>query len=125
MAYGFELKDATGKVTMSTEDFGLQIVDDFTVSSGSSGSKAFPELAYHNKVFATTMSNITGVVTAISVAGHSFMEISVVVDGSNIPTISWTTVNASGAKLVTGIFESGIDPTEQDKPDTRIIILAG
>ena len=125
MSYGMEFKDATGKIIMTTEDFGLQIVDNFAVASGASGSRAYPELAYHNKIFATTMSDITGTVNFTTVAGHSFMDLTIVVDGSNIPTVSWATSNAEGARTTDGTFLRSPGPTERDKPDTRIIILAG
>jgi len=104
MGYGFKLLKADGSVAMSTEEFGIQIVDDFVVSSGSSGSQEYPELSYHTTVFATTMSDIPSGVDHIKVSGHSFMDISITVDGSNIPTVSWTTSNAAGALIGDGIF---------------------
>ncbi len=125
MSYGFKLLKSDGSVAMSTDNFGIQIVDDFIVSSGSSGNKTYPNLSYHNKIFGTTMSDISGAVNHISVSGHSFMSLTVTVGSGNVPTVSWSTSNAEGAHIQNGSWSYPSIPTEQAKPNTRIIILAG
>jgi hypothetical protein len=125
MSYGFKLLDASGNTLMSTNEFGIQIVDDFTVSSGSSGSRVYNELYYHNKVFATTMSDIPTGITPKLVAGHSFMNITITTNASNIPTVSWSTSNALGSRIQDGVYSVSGGPPQQAKPDTRIIVLAG
>jgi hypothetical protein len=125
MSYGFKLLKSDGTVVMSTDNFGVQIVDDFIVSSGSSGSRTYPNLSYHNKIFGTTMSNIPGTVNHTSVAGHSFMSLTVTVGAGNVPTVYWNTSNAEGARTTAGTVPRSPGPAERQKPDTRIIILAG
>jgi len=125
MSYGFKLLDASGNTTMSTDDFGIQIVDDFTVASGNSGSRTYTELAYHNTMFATTMSDIPGTVDHKKVSSHSFLAITITTNSSNVPTVSWVPSNTEGCRIQNGGYYISAGAPQQVKPDTRIIILAG
>ena len=139
MSYGFELRDTTGtKVVMSTDNFGLMVADIFDVSPGTSGSKTYPGLSWHNNVYAQGISNISGSIYSRTLMSHSFVNITISVNGANEPTISWTPHNsytvclggdssdtASWTQTVYSSKDSGICLGGDRRPDIRIIVLVG
>jgi len=97
MGYGFKLLKSNGDVAMSTDNFGLQIVDDFTVSSGNSGSRTYPELSYFNILYAMTGSEYSNTSFHRELASHATLDLSGSVGAGNVPTISWSPIYQSGA----------------------------
>lgn len=139
MSYGFELRDTTGtKVQMSTDNFGLMVADVFDVSPGTSGSRFYPELSWHNNIYAQGISNISGSVYSRTLTSHSFVNITISVNGSNQPTISWAPHNSvttclggdnddstAWSKTNYSHKHSGFCLGGDKRPDIRIIVLVG
>lgn len=135
MPYGFALYDASGNETMSTEDFGLQIVDDFTVSGGASGSKAYPDLDYFTTMYAVatpefSVSDLTGSYPWRAVGSHTTANLSVSVGAGNIPTLSWSPAQQKkqhGSYEPNGGYCYGTAcelPYSWALPDIRIVVMA-
>ena len=138
MSYGFELRNPAGtRVQMSTNDFGLMIADVFDVSPGTSSSKTYPELAWHNNVYAEGTTNISGTVFSRSLMSHSFVNITISVNSSNVPTINWAYHNSvtaclggdnddtSNWSLSSGSSNAHLCLGGDKRPDVRIIVLVG
>jgi len=91
MAYGFELYNAAGtKTVMSTENFGLMVVDVFDVNPGTSGSTTYTELDWHNNIYAQGITNQNQTLYSRTYMSYAFVNISITVNASNIPTVSWS-----------------------------------
>jgi len=140
VSYGFELRDTTGtKVQMSTDNFGLMVADVFDISPGTSGSRFYPELAWHNNVYAQGVSNISGSIYSRTLTSHAFVNITISVNASNQPTIHWaphnsiTTCIGGDSNDTTAWTEnnysshkySGFCKGGDRRPDIRIIVLVG
>lgn len=97
MGYGFKLLKSNGDVAMSTDSFGLQIVDDFTVSSDNSGSRTYSELSYFNILYAMTGSEYDDVSFQRELASHVSLDLDGSVGAGNIPTISWSPLYQLGS----------------------------
>ena len=135
MSYGLKLTNADGSVAMSTENFGLQIVDDFVVAPGASGSRTYPELDYFTNLYATTGSEYGNVTQSRALTSHAFMDLGGSVDPStNIPTITWSSIFNQGAPGIgaadyCNLCQTGGNPhTWQPpaygaRPSTRIIVM--
>lgn len=137
MAYGLSLTNTDGSVAMSTENFGLQIVDDFVVAPGASGSKSYPELDYFTTLYATTGSEFGGsTVESRAINSHAFMDLGGSVDPvTNIPTITWSPIFNQGAPGIgapdyCNLCQTGGNPHTWQPPgygilpSTRIIVMA-
>ena len=134
MAYGFELRNADGSISMSSDNFGLQIVDDFVVTDNNSGSRTYPELDYFTTLYAMTASEYSSTTFHRALASHAHMDLTGSVDGSNIPTINWAPLHRSGSpscsetSIATTSYNcSGASchpPAYTILPSTRIIVMA-
>lgn len=138
MSYGFELRGTNGNVQMSTENFGLMIADVFDVNGGSSGTRTYSDLDWHNVIYACHTTNIPGTVFSRSLASHSFVNFTITKNSNNIPTIEWTAHDHASACLG-GLDEDtsshDVESTTEDdnnlctpgdkRPDVRIMVLVG
>jgi len=134
MGYGFKLLKSNGDVAMSTDNFGLQIVDDFTVSSGNSGSRTYPELSYFNILYAMTGSEYDDVSFQRELASHVSLDLSGSVGAGNVPTVSWSPIYQSGANSCGETTSAGGSyacngsgcqpPAYGTLPTVRIIVMA-
>jgi len=136
MAYGFVVHSSTGDEIMSTEDFGLQIVDDFTISGGASGSKAYPQLDYFTTMYAVAtpeydVSDLTGSYPWRAVGSHTTANLSVSVGGGNIPTLNWSPAQQKkqhgSYEPVGGYYCYGVGcelSNSFDLPSIRITVMA-
>lgn len=135
MGYGFKLLKDNGDVAMSTDNFGLQIVDDFMVSSGASGSKTYPELSYFTTMYAiSTPAQYDDISFHRELVSHASLTLGGSVGAGNIPTITWAplyqlgspqpseTTSESGSYACNG---SGCQPPAYGTlPTLRVIVMA-
>ena len=122
MGYGFKLLKSNGDVAMSTDNFGLQIVDDFTVSSGNSGSRTYPELSYFNILYAMTGSEYSNTSFHRELASHATLDLSGSVGAGNVPTISWSPIYQSGANSCGETTSAGVAVIKSASSGSRIEI---
>lgn len=54
MSFGFEISDSAGAKTLSSDDLTFSLIDTFTVSPGSSGSRTYANLSGRNIIVAQT-----------------------------------------------------------------------
>jgi len=138
MSYGFELRAPNGTdVWMTTANFGLMIADSFDVTANTSGSKSYPNLNWHNNIYAQETTSISGSVFSRTLSSHSFVNITISVDGSNVPTISWTPHNSRSACLggenndttayekSSGSAYAHLCASGDKRPDIRIVVMVG
>ena len=138
MSYGFELRAPNGTdVWMTTSNFGLMIADVFDVTANTSGSKSYPNLNWHNNVYAQETSNISGLIFSRSLSSHSFVDITASVDGSNVPTISWTPHTSRSSCMggenndttayekTSGSAYAKLCASGDKRPDIRIMVMVG
>jgi hypothetical protein len=138
MSYGFELRAPNGTdVWMTTANFGLMVADVFDVTANTSGSKSYTNLNWHNNIYAQETSNISGSIFSRTLSSHSFVNITVSVDGSNVPTISWSPHNSRTACIggenndttayekSTGSYRAHLCASGDKRPDVRIVVMVG
>ena len=137
MSYGFELRAPNGTdVWMTTANFGLMVADIFDVSANTSGSRSYPNLNWHNNIYAQETTNISGSIYSRTLASHSFVNITITVDGSNVPTISWSPHNSLTSCLggysndtSSHTWTGGRNATPcldgDRRPDVRIMVMVG
>lgn len=138
MSYGFELRAPDGvKVWMTTANFGLMIADSFDVAANTSGTKSYPNLNWHNNIYAQETTNISGTVFSRSLSSHSFVNITISVDAYNVPTISWTPHNSRNACLggenddttayekSSNSYPAHLCASGDKRPDIRIVVMVG
>jgi len=136
MSYGFVLLNSSGDTIMSTEDFGLQIVDDFTVVGGNSGSRTYNNLDYFTTMYAVAtpefdVSDLTGSYPWRAVGSHTTVNLSATTNASNVPTLSWS---PSHQNRQHGTYEPNQNQycyglgceinSGHDLPDVRILVMA-
>jgi hypothetical protein len=134
MGYGFKLLKANGDVAMSTDDFGLQIVDDFTVVAGSSGYRTYSELDYFNILYAMTGTEYNNPYFHRELSSHATLDLGGSVGAGNIPTITWGPLHQLGANSCNETSSSsgwyscnglGCQPPAYGTlPTVRIIVMA-
>lgn len=99
MGFGFELRDASGNLSMDTESFGLLLADSFEVNYNATGSTTYPNLAWSNVVVPTQTMQIDGTVYSRSLSSYGFLNFTITRDASNIPTVSWSPGASSSSGL--------------------------
>jgi len=138
MSFGIELRAPNGTdVWMTTANFGLMVADVFDVLANTGGSKTYSNLYWHNNIYAQETSNISGSIFSRTLSSHSFVNITIAVDASNVPTISWAPHNSltsccggynndtSSSTVTAGDRYAHHCLGGDKRPDVRIIVMVG
>ena len=143
MGFGFELRDASGNLSMDTESFGLLLADSFIVPWNGTGSTAYPDLAWSSILVPTQTMEIDGAIYSRKLSSFAFLNFTVTRDANNIPTLTWTsgvsgssglgtdandTSNASFTRYTSGVFSClGTILTfgGEKRPNISIAVFAG
>ena len=81
MNYGMEIMDGFGR-SFNTAEFSCNTFDSFLITSGTSGSKAYPELANRGRTLYAFCQRISGT------AGHTANTVTTTYPGG-VPTVNW------------------------------------
>lgn len=105
MSFGFNVRDASGNLSLVSSDLAIQFIDLFSVSPTSSGTKTYSNIGYSNVIAVATADEPT-ITNLASFMSANYINLTTTIQTSSV-NVSWSPKYQSGTVYNVNIYVFG------------------